>query len=163
MPTTIAATATPAVTATPLGINARIPTFAGLKEFEVSPEIAGAATRQIPNLTNASVKYYFSDEAPDKVATSVNADLTGAGYKFAIPGQNKPIKTGEAYAGFYAKAGAPDISITISDPAKTGQLLKVAGVSEVTIQQYNEQLKDKKSVLVLLTANNLLQSVGLGG
>ncbi len=159
--TTVAATT---VATTAAAASGTFPAISGVKEVVMDAAIQAEIAKQFPaSLKNANIKYYTSDNDYDKAASDVDAALTGAGYKFAIPGQSKPAKQGEQYVGLYTKTGAEDLLIgTLPVPANLDQVggsSTLPGLSGDALKKFADQMKGKKSLVFVLSAPNLLQTL----
>lgn len=135
-----------------------LPTIAGAQEIPVDQTLVTQIAKQ-QGLSSAALKFYVSDDTPDKIGETADTTLTGNGYKFGLPGVDKPINQGGIVIGFYQKSGAPDILMAAADPSTfTGQF-SIPGVSQDLIKQFTSQLNGKKSVLILIAAPDLLQAL----
>ena len=115
-----------------------------------------------PGVNDISFQLFGSDDDVDTLVTNADTAFTGGGYAFAIPGATKPIKQGDANVGFYSKSGSPDLFLIVGDPNKG---LGVAGLDASNLQLIAPELKNKKSVMILVTGTGLikaLQSAGSG-
>jgi len=110
------------------------------------------------SLTNATVRIFVSDEDPAKLATDADTAFVGGGYTFAIPGQSKPLVRGDSTFGIYSKSGSLDVLTVVTDPAKAF----ASGNSAAGTQDIVNQLKDKKSALIVVGANGMLQAIAGG-
>lgn len=153
------ATATAAATLT-------LPAIAGTTEVPLDPAIKAEIVKQLPpQLKDAAFKLFVSDDTPDKVVTGADTALTGAGYKFAIPGQTKPVEQSGTFAGLYSKAGSPDLLFAITAvPTDTTQLnnLNIPGITAADAQKFLDQVKGHKTIAVFIGAPNLLQLLTQG-
>lgn len=163
---TSAAATTPAATTAAAGTSSAttslsLPSFSGLTEVNVDPSFASAFSQQLP-IKNFALKVYVSDDTNDNVATTIDTALTGAGYKFAIPGQSKISKQGDSYGGLYAKTGSPDLLVAVgpvpTDPSKL-DASTMQGISPQTAQMLIDQIKGHKTFVFFIGANDLLQSL----
>ena len=150
--------ATPTATAS---VAITVPAIAGTSEITLDPAIKAEIVKQLPaQLKDAAFKLFVSDDAVDKVATGADTALTGAGYKFAIPGQAKPVEQSGTYAGLYTKAGSPDLLFAITAvPTDTNQLnnLNIPGITAADAQKFLDQVRGHKTLAVFIGAPNLLQ------
>ncbi len=110
------------------------------------------------SLTNATVRIFVSDEDPAKLATDADTAFIGGGYAFAIPGQSKPLAQGNNTFGIYSKSGSLDVLTVVTDPAKAF----ASGTSAAGVQDIENQLKGKKSALIVVGANGMLQAIAGG-
>ncbi len=152
-PTTAAATTVAATTAAgnPSG-NVTLPAISGTTEVALDPAITAELTKQLPG---GAIKLYSSDDDPAKLGTNADATIIGAGYKFGIPNQTKPVKgDNEAYFGVYSKAGAADLvmitGLVPKTPAELTSGLGITGVNPADTQKLLDQLKGKKSTLFII-------------
>lgn len=177
--TTVAASTTTTSGATGTGVNplnaattvpaantnsaATIPSISNATEVQVDPAFSAAAAKQIPGVSNPTFKIFVSGDDAAKLATNADTAFTAGGYAFAFPGATKPTNTGTTIAGLYTKAGAPDILIgALNIPADTATLTKDLAIPDLTdasAQKFLEQVKGKKSMLIVLSATGLVQSL----
>lgn len=155
--TTPAAT-TPAATTVASSTKADIPAISGLKEVELEQATQDEFILQIPGLSraNAAVKFYVSDDQAEQTAGSVDSALIKAGYKFGVPGQEKPNLQGDPITGLYSKSGQADLLVaTVKIPANVDE--RGLELLNVNLNKFGEQLKGKKSAVFILVAPQLLQ------
>lgn len=178
-PTTARATTTPvaATTAAPAGgvaagtpvagsstpvsggsLNLSLPAISGATEIPVDAGLVATLAKQ-QGLSTAALKFYASDDSPDKLATSADTIITGTGYKFGLPGVEKPLNQGGVVVGFYQKAGSPDILMAVADPSTFTSGFAIPGISADVLKGFVEQLNGKKSVLILVAAPDLLTAL----
>jgi hypothetical protein len=162
--TTRAAASTAASTGaatTASAASAGLPAIAGVTEVNLDPSIAAEFGKQLPQIKNFFFKVYVSDDSDEKVATSLDTALTGAGYKSSLPGQSQLTKQGDSYMGLYSKAGAPDLLVGVSavpsDPSKFSS--NVPGLSADATQKFINEVKGKKTLVFAIGANDLLQAL----
>lgn len=179
-PTTAPATAAAGTTASGAGASSSgtpaasggstvsLPAINGATEVTLDPAIVQPVIKQF-GLSNATVKFYTSDQPASSVVDTADAAIVGAGYAFSIPGATKPTQTSGTYAGLYTKANAADIVLAAvdvpSDPTQLATQLNIPGVTADVVQKLADQIKGKKSVLFIVAAPGLLQAIfnGLGG
>jgi hypothetical protein len=152
--------ATPTATA---AATLTLPAIPGTTEIALDPAIRTEIVKQLPTqLKDAAFKLFVSDDASDKVAGGADTALTGAGYKFGIPGQTKPVEQSGTYAGLYTKTGSPDLLFAITAvPTDTTQLnnLNIPGITAADAQKFLDQVKGHKTLVIVIGAPNLLQSL----
>jgi len=156
--TTAATSATTAATA-----NLSLPAITGASELQLDASIVKEIGKVVPGLTNPTVKLYVSEDDAEKLANNADTILNGAGYKFGLPGSTKPAKQGDQVVGFYVKSGSPDILLASgaipANPDDLGRSLNIPGLDAAAIQKLTDQVKGKKSLMVLLAAPGLLQTL----
>lgn len=159
------AAATTSAAATSAADTIQLPAIAGLKEIELDAAFKAEIGKQTPQLQNFAIKGYVSDDSDEKVAASLDTALTGAGYKYALPGATKISKQGDSYFGLYAKAGALDLLVAVqqipADPAKLADG-PTPGVSQEVIQKFVDQVKGKKTFISIIGSKDILKAVANG-
>lgn len=133
----------------------------GAKEVTIDPAIRKALNLEIPGIADLTVKIYVSDDSAEKLTDNFDMALKVGGYKFAMPGKDKPDLSAEGGSGAYTKAGAPDITFTVT-PLKevsSPKELQAAGISEATIKGFLDQFNNKKSVGFFLSAPGLVEKL----
>ena len=114
---------------------------------------------QLPaSLTNATIKIYASDDAPATLATNADKAFTNAGYSFAIPGQFKPLEQQGNIIGIYTKSGALDLLTVITDPS----VAFASGTAAPGTEDVVNQLKNRKSALIVVGASGMIQAITSG-
>lgn len=152
---------------TTVGGNVKLPAISGATELKLDATTLNEVGKQLNtiglSLSNADLKLFVSDDDADKLATNTDTALTGAGYRFSIPGQAKPLKQGDSTAGFYGKAGESDVFFTSipipSDPSTLSSSLNLPGVDKATVDKLVDQIKGKKSLLLVIAAPDLLNKL----
>ena len=100
------ATPLPPVVALPAAISPN------LIEITVDPVVTAAFAKELPKVSNLSVKWYVSNQAAMTLVLAADTNLVKSGYQFDLPGASQPSKAGVDYAGIYDRAGLPDLVIT---------------------------------------------------
>jgi hypothetical protein len=169
--------------ATPTAPAPKTLSFKTLKEIEVDASVSQvfvglfALASSNPGGTPApavlpTVKFYISDEADqDKLATEIDGAITGLGYKFDFPQQptaTKPFKQGANMGGSYSKSGAVDYVFSLSATAELTspnsiEGFKIFGITEEAAKKFVDQVGNSKSIMLLISANGLIKSLGSGG
>jgi hypothetical protein len=108
---------------------------------------------QFASVTDLTFKIYGGDTDPATLTTNVDKALTGAGYKFGVPGMTAPIQQGTATIAFYVKAGSPDLFLIIGDPTAG---FGVNGLDAKTLQTASSDLANKKSAIILVSGTGLI-------
>ena len=157
-PTTAAATATASGTST-----ADIPAISGTNEIQVDSSISAEVAKQL-GVPTLAVKLYTSDDDAAVVGDHADAALTGKGYSFGIPNQTKPISQDNGTVGLYSRSGADDILFTaVPIPANADVSGSIPGIDAASAQKFTDQVKGKKTLLVVMSGPSLLQAlVALG-
>jgi len=165
--TTVAATTVAPTTARPTTAAATsalpLPVISGAEEIVVDPAISSELLKSgdLPAGVTPTIRLYASSIDSLKLSNSVDAALDGAGYKSGIPGQQGLSKTGadNNYYGFYIKPGSPDLLLVVADADTPAgfQLDGIPGLSPSAAKKFSEQFKGKKSAVVFIGANGLLQ------
>jgi hypothetical protein len=159
--TTRAATTAASTTAATSGGSFTLPNVEGATELNLPSSVTQGLTQQFPQIKNPTVKVYASADAPKTVADKVDVALLGAGYKFGLPGQAGPMQQSGQYLGLYTgKTGALDALTIVIDIAGTaGGTASLPGVSTADAKILQDTLKDKKSMLVVVAAPDLLNAL----
>lgn len=142
--------------------TAALPSIPGTSVVQLDPELLASTARLVPGVSNPTVQMFASDNTPDKLAADTDTSFLGAGYKFVFPGISKPSKLGITILGLYAKTGAPDILLSVTDvPTDVTLVSRSIGLpilSQASSQKYLDQVKGKKSVAILVAAIGVLQA-----
>jgi hypothetical protein len=149
-PTTAAATAT---------TSASLPTISGVTEIQGDSSISAEVAKQlgVPTLT---VKLYTSDDDAAVVGDHADTALTGQGYSFGIPNQTKPVSQDNGTVGLYSRSGSDDVLFTaIPVPANADVSGSIPGIDAATAQKFTDQVKGKKTLLVVMSGPSLLQAL----
>ncbi|NWJ47373.1 MAG: hypothetical protein HXX08_16060 [Chloroflexi bacterium] len=158
-------TATPAPTATPVPAAADISGvslggISGLKEITVDVAALGDSLKQIPG---AALKIYVCDDTADKVSSTFDAAAIKAGFVFALPGETKPTKQGDAIGGLYAKGDTSDILFVVApvtdDPSALATQMNIPGLNADGLKKLVDQMKGKKTMLVALTTPGVMSAM----
>lgn len=140
-----------------------IPNITGATEVKLDTAFSAELAKQIPGLTNPSIKLYVSDDEAQTLADNADVAFTGAGYKFGLPGMTKPTAQGDNIAGFYVKTGSADLllaaGIVPADAGDFNKALNIPGMTSDEAKKLAEQVKGKKSMLIIIAAPDLLQSM----
>ncbi|HEX2911891.1 MAG TPA: hypothetical protein VH186_13870 [Chloroflexia bacterium] len=142
--------------------TAVVPSISGTTEIQLDTSFLTEFLKQVPVGSNATVHAYVSDDDPAKVAGNTDTALKGAGYQFGLPGFTAPITQGDSTLGLYSKTGTQDILFaTIKIPTAEADLqnFNAPGVSQEAIQKFISQVKGKNTMLLVVTAPNLLQTL----
>ncbi|NWJ98498.1 MAG: hypothetical protein HXX20_22335, partial [Chloroflexi bacterium] len=136
--------------------------IAGATEIKPSATFGIMLGKLIPGQTNPNVQFYASDDESDKLANNADSAFVEAGYKFGLPGQNKPLKHEHTIVGFYTKSGSPDLLIAAAtvqdDTSDITKALRVPGMTAEEISRLTEEVKNKRSLMVIIAAPKLLES-----
>lgn len=141
-------------------VTLTLPAISGATEIPVDTSLIDSLAKQ-QGLSSAALKFYASDDPTAKLAANADTAITGTGYKFGLPGVDKPLDQGGVVVGFYQKTGAPDILMAVADPSTFTTGFTIPGVSADVLKGFTDKLNGKKSVLILVAAPDLL-SVLLG-
>jgi len=153
-PTTAAATATASGTST-----ANLPTISGVTELQVDSSISAEVAKQL-GVPTLAVKLYTSDDDTAVVGDHADAALTGQGYSFGIPNQTKPISQDNGTVGLYSRSGSDDVLFTaVPVPANADVSGSIPGIDAATAQKFTDQVKGKKTLLVVMSGPSLLQAL----
>ena len=141
------------------GNAAAIPTISGLTEVTLNANATAELAKSL-KLTNANVKIYSSNDDTNTISNNFDTALTSQGYTFAIPGQTKPITQGDNGVGLYSKSGSDILFIVGTVPTNTDtSSASFPGLSKEELQQFADQFKGKKSLIIAISGQNLLQSL----
>lgn len=139
-----------------------LPSIRDVQEIELNPNFAAALAGQVPAVNGRLTRLYVSDSEMEQVAKNTDRALTASGYSFSLPCQRGPLRQGDFIVGFYSKAAAPDVLLAIYAVTGEGSSLMTltpTGITPEAIQQYEQQVKGKKSVLVIYSAPGLLEAI----
>lgn len=159
-PTTAAATASTTASSTTTG---DVPTISGTNEVKVDSSISAEVAKQL-GVPTLAVRLYTSDDDTAVVGDHTDAALTAKGYSFGIPNQTKPISQDNGTVGLYSRSGSDDILFTaVPIPANADVSGSIPGIDAASAQKFTDQVKGKKTLLVVMTGPSLLQAlVALG-
>ncbi len=145
--------------ATPVAIAA---TIADPTEITLDPALKAALTKAAPSVADLKIQMFVSDDEPKHLATNTEAEITKAGYKFALPGATSLVQSGTAYTGGYTLTGSPDILFVIGtltdDPTQLAKNLKdfdLPGMEQIDQTKFLAQVKGHKSLILLMTGTGL--------
>jgi len=151
----VAATTVPAIVVGTTAASTTIPIISGATEVTLDAAFSTELAKQIPGLNNPIIKLYVSNDDAQKLADNADLAFTGAGYKFGLPGMTKPT--------FYVKTGSVDILLeTGTVPADAGDFSKALNIPNMTTEEtkkLTDQIKGKKSMLIIIAAPDLLESM----
>jgi hypothetical protein len=119
----------------------------------ISAGLKSGFSTQFTGINDLDFKIYASSDDPATFTTAVDTALTGAGYKFGIPGMTAPMKQGAASLGLYTKSGSPDLFVIIGDP-NAG--LGMTGLDATTLKTVAGDLSSKKGIMILVSGTGLL-------
>ncbi len=115
------------------------------------------------NTPDLALTIYASNDEPPTLGENVDKALIAAGYTFHdVRGSNDTALTirDQDGAGAYIKSGMPDLIIEARESgALTDTSAMPPGVSADVYQKMVDQIKGKKSVLIVLGGTNLYQSI----
>lgn len=157
-PTTVASATSAAATS---GTDSTpIPAISGTTEVQTDASISAAVATQL-GIPTLGVKLFTSNDDATKVGDAADAALTGSGYAFGIPGVAKPVTQNGSTVGLYSKSGSSDILFTaVAVPANTADVgTSIPGLDAASAQKFADQLKGKKTLLVVMTGPGLLQAL----
>jgi hypothetical protein len=143
-----------------------LPTLAGVTEVPVPNGFNSAFTAQFPQIRNPLVKIYGSDNDAKATSTALDTALVGSGYKFGFPGLTAPLDQGGQSIGFYnGKAGSPELLTVVVDlSAGASALAGVPGVSAADAQNFATAFQGKKSAVIVIGGDDLLNALlAIGG
>lgn len=153
-PAPTAAAASPVTTTLAITNTTQVP---------IDNSLVQTLAKNLPGVNNPVADLYVSDDSAATLANNADATLVAQGYTFAIPGSAKPTQLGGAYIGVYSKTGSPDVVIAAADipsnPANLAQQFNFPGITPDLVQKYADQLKGKKSALVVISGPGLLQAL----
>lgn len=161
-PATKVSTNVTASAATPAA-NSSLPAVKGTTELTLDQNVILAANSFIPGATNPTFKILVSADSSDNLTTATNNAFLNAGYTFAFPGATQPIKQGDTTVALYTKSGSPDVLISIRDVPTDVTVLSrdvIPGLQADAAQKLLGQLKSQKSMMLVVTANHLMQFLG---
>ncbi len=141
-----------------------LPALTGATELTLDKTITAALEKQLSasglGLASLDLRLYASDDPVETLTANADSSLTKAGFKFGLPGQTKPLKQGEQFGGFYNGPGGVDVIFTALPISAVDTSLNLAnpppGVDKAAAERLREQLKSKKSVVVVLAGPELL-------
>lgn len=151
--------------ATPAGTSSatNLPAIQGATAINVDQSVIAAATGTLPGVTNPTFQILSSGDTADNFTTAINKAFINAGYKFAFPNATQPVKQGDNTVALYTKSGSPDVLIsTYSVPTDVNVLSRniLPGLQADAAQKLLDELKNQKSIALVLTASNLTQFLG---
>jgi hypothetical protein len=134
-----------------------------LSKLEVDEGLLKAAASTIKQGTLIGMGLSASTNDGAAVIANQEAILLARGYKFALPGNSKPIAAGPTMLGLYSKEGEPDIIISASTlPDDVLSLLTplFQGVDPAVLGKFAEQLKGQKTLLSVALGTDLAKNFG---
>lgn len=152
------------ITAAPAQVTpvATAATIADPAEITLDPALQAALTKAAPGVADLKIQMFVSDDEPKHLATKTEADVTKAGYKFALPGATTLVQSGTAYTGGYTLAGSSDLLFVIGtlsdDPTQLAKNLKdfdLPGMDQIDQTKFLAQVKGHKSLILLMTGTGL--------
>ncbi len=137
-----------------------LPAIPGTTEVKVDSTIQTEVAKQL-GVPTLAVKLLTSDDDVTKLGNATDAALTATGYAFGIPGLAKPLSQNGGTVGLYSKAGSSDILFTaVPIPDNTVDVGKsIPGIDAASAQKFADQIKGKKTLLIVMTGPNLLQAL----
>ena len=137
-----------------------LPAIPGTTEVKVDSTIGMEVAKQL-GVPTLAVKLLTSDDDVTKLGEATDAALTAKGYAFGIPGLAKPLSQNGGTVGLYSKAGSSDILFTaVPIPDNTVDVGKsIPGIDAASAQKFADQIKGKKTLLIVMTGPNLLQAL----
>lgn len=160
---TTAETTTAAVTTASGTAAADVPVISGTTEVQADPSISAQVAKQL-GVPTLAVRLYTSDDDTAVVGDHADAALTAKGYSFGIPNQTKPLSQDNGTVGLYSRSGSDDVLFTaVPIPANADVSGSIPGIDAAAAQKFADQVKGKKTLLVVMTGPSLVQAlVALG-
>jgi hypothetical protein len=158
--TTAAGTVAATTTGAPGTANTTLPAIAGTTEVQVDQTITAEVAKQL-GIPTLNVKLFTSDDDSTKVGGTTDSALTAQGYAFSIPGLAKPLSQNGGTVGLYSKVGSSDILFTaVPIPDNPADVSKnIPGIDQAAAQKFADQIKGKKTLLIVMTGPDLLQAL----
>lgn len=123
-------------------------------------DLLSVNSTRVPDL---SLTIYASNDEPPILGDRADKTLTGAGYTFhdVRGGTDTVLNIKDADgAGAYTKNGVPDLIIEVREATALSSANGAPpGVSADAYQKMLDQVKDKKSILIVLSGSNLFQII----
>jgi hypothetical protein len=140
--------------------NTVLPAITGTTEVQTDATIRTEVAKQL-GIPTLNVKLFTSDEEAAKLGEATDAALTKSGYAFGIPGLAKPLTQNGGTVGLYSRSGSSDILFTaVAIPENTTDVSKnIPGIDPATAQKFADQIKGKKTLLIVMTGPDLLQAL----
>ncbi len=163
---------TPAITIALAHKEAPLPVSAtgGLQEISVDSAISTGMVKEFPGVSDPQTRFFGSDDKPDNLIARLDKYFTSDGYRFAFPGQDRPFRQTGALTGLYIKNGEQDVVlavIAVSGDAvaleTTLKAINIPNMDEFRARSLTARLRDRVSLLVVLTGDGLLQYMLLSG
>jgi hypothetical protein len=155
--TTSTSVATTAATTDSTGL----PTFKNVSKVSFDSDklnaIKGQLQDKLSSVPDLQFGAYTSSDDLDTLAKNADATLTGAGYRFGIPGSSAPVKQDKTIYGFYAKSGVPDLYIMIGDP-NVGFGLSGMEVSDIKAL-LGDGVSNSKGLMLIYSGTDLINAL----
>ena len=133
-----------------------------INTIEVDPAVQATLVLKAGTVTSSLVQVSTYDA--ETLFPSLEKALLAQGYKFALPGNTKPLKQSVFTIALYTLAGSPDILLQAIDlPEDPSTLLTMSnypGMSPEAYQKYMGQLKGQKTILVVFYGSDLAKNFG---
>jgi Domain of unknown function (DUF4352) len=156
-------------TAAPVGvISVNLPTMNGLTELKTPPGLISQTEETLsPDVPlRVGRKFLLSEDDSIKVSEIFHTAMLGGGYRFVLPASfgvsnNKPAFFNGSYMGFYAKNNNPDVWLTASPVARAdiSTIKSDANISEAEARAIADQLKGKRTVVMAITSDKLIETI----
>ena len=137
-----------------------------LQEVQLDPATADEVSKTFSNnnIGDASLHYYSSDSDPTAVMAETDQIILAEGYHFALASYTGPINQNGMSVGMYSKTSAPDIvagavSTNNNPDFQNGNTKALPGLSLAETQKVLQQLRTKKTALVVFAGSGLLKSM----
>lgn len=138
-----------------------IPAPAGATEIKIDASVVKSLLQAAsipPDVANSlQLGVYATNETADKIAADYGPILTSGGYISPLGGGGL-TKQGDQYFGFLTKGGTEVLIAVQPLTADLTNAVASAGASVDVVKAVTDQLKDKKTVVLVISGAGLLQS-----
>jgi cytochrome c551/c552 len=158
--TTAAATTAAATTTAATSTGFALPPTPSITEVTLPASIGQAFSKQLgAAASSAALKFYVSNETSRTLATTLNTAVTGSGYRALLP--NGFQDQNGTLGGVYTKTSSPDVVVILVDvPANSQEITKGLTVSQQDADAFVKQVAGRKTLVVVLSGNNLISALG---
>ncbi len=139
------------------------PAAVQLAKLEVDESISKAGAATFKQGTLIGTAFYISPNDGAAIVANQEAIFLARGYKFALPGNTKPLTTPQGTVAIYTKDGEPDIylnAVTLPDDPTSLLTPLLGGVSPDVLGKFIGQVKGQKTLLSVALGTDLLKNFG---
>ncbi len=145
------------------GATTPAPPAVQLTKLDVDDSIVKAVAATYTQGTVIGIAFFSSANDAATIFANQDAVLVARGYKFAIPGNTKPVANGPSTLALYSKEGEPDIllnALTLPDDPTSLLGPFLTDVTPDAVSKFIGQVKGQKTLLAVTIGTELVKNFG---